>query len=130
VASSPEFLDYVCDQLRSAGPISHRRMFGEYAIYYDGKVVALVCGDQLYLKPTDAGRALIGTPREAPPYPSAKPYFLVSGELDDPDLMAQLVRATARELPLPKPKPVREPKPKRKASKRRAGKAKPVRRGR
>jgi TfoX/Sxy family transcriptional regulator of competence genes len=136
MASSPEFLDYVRDQLRSAGPISHRRMFGEYAIYYDDKVVALVCGDQLYLKPTEAGRALIGTPREAPPYPSAKPYFLVSGELDDPDLMAQLVRATARELPLPKPKPTRAPKrnpkpnPERKAPKRRAGKAKPVRRGR
>jgi hypothetical protein len=50
--------------------------------------------------------------------------------------MAQLVRATARELPLPKPKPTRAPKrnpkpnPERKAPKRRAGKAKPVRRGR
>jgi TfoX/Sxy family transcriptional regulator of competence genes len=120
MASSPEFLDYVLDQLRAAGPISHRRMFGEYAIYYDGKVIALVCGDQLYLKPTDAGRGLIGTPREAPPYRGAKPYFLLSGELDDPDLMAQLVRATARELPPPKPRA-----PKRRAKSRAPGTPRP-----
>ena len=104
MASTPDFLEYVRDQLRGAGAIGHRRMFGEYALYLDDKVVALVCDDQLYVKPTDAGRALLGTPREAPPYPGAKPYFLMAGELDDPDLMAQLVRATAAALPVPKPR--------------------------
>ncbi len=110
MASSPEFLDYVRDQLRAAGPIAHRRMFGEYAIYLDEKVVALICDDQLYVKPTEAGRHLIGTPREAFPFPGAKPWFLVSGELDDPDLMGQLIRATARELPPPKPRAAPKPR--------------------
>jgi hypothetical protein len=43
-------------------------MFGEYAIYCDGKVVALVCDDQFFLEPTAAGRALLGrvSPRRRP----------------------------------------------------------------
>lgn len=30
-------------------------MFGEYAIYSNGKVAALVCDDRLFVKPTLAG---------------------------------------------------------------------------
>jgi TfoX/Sxy family transcriptional regulator of competence genes len=83
-------------------------MFGEYAIYCDGKVVALVCDNQLFVKPTAAGRALLGAVTEASPYEGAKPHFLVAEQLDDPSLMSQLVRITAAELPAPKPKPRRK----------------------
>jgi TfoX/Sxy family transcriptional regulator of competence genes len=34
-------------------------MFGEYGLYSSGKMVALVCDDALYVKPTAAGRAFI-----------------------------------------------------------------------
>jgi DNA transformation protein len=59
MATNAEFIQYVCDQLRGAGAISFRKMFGEYAVYCNGKVVALVCDNQFFLKPTAAGRALI-----------------------------------------------------------------------
>jgi TfoX/Sxy family transcriptional regulator of competence genes len=79
-------------------------MFGEFAVYCDGKVVALVCDNQFFLKPTAAGRALLDRVREAPPYPGAKPYYLVDAQLDDADAVAAIVRATAAALPLPKAK--------------------------
>ena len=41
-------------------------MFGEYAIYCDGKVTALVCDNQLFVKPMEAGRSFIGEVVEAP----------------------------------------------------------------
>jgi TfoX/Sxy family transcriptional regulator of competence genes len=104
MASDQEFVDYVCEQLRGVPRLSHRKMFGEYAIYVGEKVVALVCDNQLFVKPTAAGRALLGTPKEAPPYPVAKPFFLVEGELDDPELMSRLIEATEAELPAPKAK--------------------------
>ena len=104
------FVDYVCDQIRGAGRISHRAMFGEYAVYLDGKVVGLVCDDQFFVKPTQAGRSLLGSPVEAPPYPGAKPHFLISGQLDDRELMMRLIRATAAELPAPKPRKKASPK--------------------
>ena len=77
MASDIGFVEYVCEQIRGAGQVSHRRMFGEFAVYCDGKVVALVCDNQFFLKPTDAGKALLDRVKEAPPYPGAKPYFLI-----------------------------------------------------
>ena len=103
MASDIGFVEYVCEQIRGAGRVSHRRMFGEFAVYCDGKVVALVCDNQCFVKPTAAGRALLGAVTEAPPYPGAKPHYLLVGQLDDAALMARLVRLTAAELPAPKP---------------------------
>jgi len=104
MASEAGFVEYVCDQLSGAGRISSRKMFGEYAIYCDGKVIALVCDDSLFVKPTPGGRAFAGTVVEAPPYRGARLFFLVEEQLDDREWMAELVRVTASELPAPKPK--------------------------
>jgi TfoX/Sxy family transcriptional regulator of competence genes len=104
MATDADFAAYVCDQMRGAGAITSRKMFGEYAVYCDGKVVALICDNQLFVKPTPGGRALLGTVTEAPPYPGAKPCFLLGDALDDPEELAALIRVTARELPAPRPK--------------------------
>ena len=102
MASDIGFVEYVCEQIRGAGKVTHRRMFGEFAVYCDGKVVALVCDNQFFLKPTDAGKALLDRVKEAPPYPGAKPYYLIDAQLDDADAAAAIVRATAYALPAPK----------------------------
>lgn len=105
MASRQQTADYILDQLAQAGRVAAKKMFGEYGIYCDGKIVALVCDDQLFVKPTARGRALIGKPREAAPYPGAKPYFLIDGDqCEDADWLVDLIRATAKELPPPKPK--------------------------
>ena len=104
MASELGFVEYVCDQMSGAGRITFRKMFGEFAVYCDGKVVALVCDDQLFLKVTPGGRAFIGAPVEAPPYPGARPAFLIEDHIDDRDWMTALVEVTARELPAPKPR--------------------------
>ena len=109
MASDLEFVDYVCDQIASAGRITQRKMFGEFTIYCDGKVVALVCENQFFIKPTPAGQALIDDVVEAPPYPGAKPYYLIGDALDDREWVSKLVRVTAQALPLPKPKKPKRP---------------------
>ena len=101
MASDREFVTFVCEQLRGAGEISSIRMFGEAAIYLEGKVVGLVCDNQLFLKVTEPGRAKIGTPVEAPPFPGASNWFLMT-DLDDPEFLADLARTTAEALPAPK----------------------------
>ena len=77
MSTSQNTIDYLLDLLLTSGaPVSARKMFGEYCLYCDGKPVALVCDDQLFLKPTTAGRALlaaVGDVVEAPPYPGARP---------------------------------------------------------
>ena len=101
MASDLGFVEYVCEQVAGAGRITHRRMFGEFALYCDDKVVALICDNQFFLKPTVAGRAMLKGVKEAPPYPGAKMYYLLDADLDDAEQMARVVRATAAELPLP-----------------------------
>jgi TfoX/Sxy family transcriptional regulator of competence genes len=104
MASDLAFVEYVCDQMRGAGQIAFRKMFGEYAIYHEGKVVALVCDNQLFIKPTSGGRSLIESVVEAAPYPCAKPHFLIGDNIDDREWLSRLIRVTGDELPLPKPK--------------------------
>jgi TfoX/Sxy family transcriptional regulator of competence genes len=103
MGSDKDFISFICEQLRGAGEISSRRMFGEAAVYLEAKVVGLVCDNQLFLKPTEAGRAKIGVPVESPPFPGASKWFLLA-DLDDPEFLAELIRTTADALPVPKVK--------------------------
>jgi TfoX/Sxy family transcriptional regulator of competence genes len=102
MASEQEFVEFLCDQMSDAGEISSRKMFGEYAIYCGKKVVALVCGDQLFVKPTPGGKAILGHLVEAPPYPGAKPHYRIDDGLDDRERLSRLIATVERELPTPK----------------------------
>ena len=96
-------MDFLLGQIIGAGKVAAKKMFGEYGVYCNGKIVALICDDQLFVKPTAKGRAFIGEVVEAPPYPSAKPSFLIDSEKwDDQEWLSQLIKITAAELPLPK----------------------------
>jgi DNA transformation protein len=104
-------IDFLLDQLTGAGDASAKKMFGEYCLYLSGKPVGLVCDDQLFLKPTKAGQAMVDDVVEGSPYPGAKPHLLITADQwEDAGWLCDLVRATARELPLPKPK-TKKPKP-------------------
>lgn len=105
VASKQENVDFVLGQMAAAGRVRAQKMFGEYGIYCNDKIVALFCDDQLYVKPTDAGQMHIGTPTMAPAYPGAKPSFLIAGDLwEERDWLAELIRKTAAALPAAKKK--------------------------
>lgn len=103
MATKQSTADYLMDQVQGAGTIRIRKMFGEYALYCDEVVVALICDDQLYVKPTLAGKEFIGTVTEAPPYPQAKPHFLIDEERwEDREWLSELIRMTKDALPPPK----------------------------
>jgi DNA transformation protein and related proteins len=104
MTSDAQFVAFVIEQMEGAGVVRARKMFGEYGVYCDEKIVGLICDDRLYVKPTEAGRSYMGEVEEAPPYPGAKSYFVVGDRLDDPDWLVGLIRASFDELPAPKPK--------------------------
>jgi TfoX/Sxy family transcriptional regulator of competence genes len=111
MASSAGTVQYVIDQSGLGSALTFRKMFGEYALYLGGKVVAFVCDDTLYLKPTDAARELLPRVNEGCPYPGAKLHFLLADELDDRALLQRLFTVTAAALPMPAPKPKRSATP-------------------
>jgi TfoX/Sxy family transcriptional regulator of competence genes len=104
MASDLSFIDFVIEQIENAGEITYKKMFGEYGLYSDGKIIALVCDNQLFVKPTKAGRTYIENVIESPPYPGAKPYFLIEDQLENRGWISELIRITVDELPEPKPK--------------------------
>jgi len=67
MASDQSTIDFLLEQLQHAGEIRARKMFGEYALYCNDKVVALVCDDQLFIKPTDISEQFLDSTTLAPP---------------------------------------------------------------
>ena len=103
MATDASFIEYVCDCAQLRG-LTSRKMFGEYALYLDGKVVALVCDNSVFLKPTAASRAVLKAEPAGTPYPGAKPHHCIDEALDDTPLLQRLLRETAAQLPPPKAK--------------------------
>jgi len=105
MASKPSIVDFIVDQLSDAGPVSARKMFGDYGVFLSGKMIALICDDRLFFKPTEEGRQLFPSITEGIPYPGARPCFLVpEDEWENRDWLAAVARATFDGLPAPKKK--------------------------
>ncbi len=101
--SQQKIVDYIIDQIDIQN-VTFKKMFGEYALYFDEKLFALICDNKLFIKPTFAGLEFIGKVVEASPYPGAKPSFLIDDKLDDRDWLKKLVSLTVNEIPEPNPK--------------------------
>lgn len=97
MASHQDFVDYVAEQLREAGAIRSRKMFGEYGLYCDDVFFAAICDDQFFIKVTPQGEAAFPDLPKAPPYEGAKDSFLVE-DVEDRKLMTELTRMTCEAL--------------------------------
>ncbi len=98
MATGQDTMDFLLDQLSPLGEASAKRMFGEYCLYLAGKPVGFVCDDQLYLKPTEGGQAMLARIVEGLPYPGAKPHLLITpDQWEDGEWLCGIVRATARD---------------------------------
>ena len=103
MASNPDLVQYIADQMSRAGEITFKKMFGAYGLYCNGKFFAMVCDDRLLFKPTEGGWALLDMPILQSPYPGAKPCFHIE-DVDDHELLVALTKVTCKELPEPKEK--------------------------
>lgn len=106
MASTIDFVTYVCEQISSAGEITYKKMFGEYGIYCDSKFIGLICENQLFIKKTKQGEELIPNCPEAPPYTNAKLHFQIDF-IDDTELLVSLIKTIWNELPFPKPRKIK-----------------------
>ena len=97
MASHREFVEFITEQLREAGDIRARPMFGEYGLYCDGVFFAVICDDQLFVKPPPQGEAPFPRLPKEPPYEGAKDYLLAE-DVDDRDTMTALTRITCLAL--------------------------------
>jgi len=105
MSTDKSFSQYVLDQLNT-NLTRVRSMFGEYALYYDDRVVGLICDNTVYLKITPKTSTLLG--QNYPTglaYPGAKPSFQISEEiLEDSEFFRKLLASCSQDVPLKKGK--------------------------
>lgn len=105
MSTHKSFVEFVIDQIKDQGKVRSRRMFGDYCIYYDNKVVALCCDDKLFIKPTKAGKDFILSQNNkedftpSPPFEGAKDWYLIQDKIEDSDYINELITITSNELP-------------------------------
>ena len=97
MACNEDFVQFIVDQCSGAGEIAVKKMMGDYCIYCDGVLFGLICDNNLYIKQTDAGEAVLDEIILRPPYPSARDHFYITN-VDDRDYLEDIIRATLPEL--------------------------------
>ena len=112
--TSQATIDYILDQLASIPDVRVRTMFGEYALYCNDKVVALVCDDEMFVKITDAGKEFVGDQyQEGFAYPGAKPSMHIDMDMaENRDWLCELITITEEALLTPAPKKKKKPEKK------------------
>lgn len=110
MATKKSIVDDVLETAALGSRLTHRKLFGEFALYLDGKVVAFVCDNSLFIKPSAAVTTLAPDLPMGSPYPQAKDVPIADQLLDDPDALRRLILATAELMPPPKEKKPAEPR--------------------
>ena len=100
MSSTNQYLEFVLDLLGELDGVAHRKMMGEYVLYYRGKVIGGIYDDRFLLKVTPASERLLPDAPRATPYEGAKEMLLV--EVEDRDTLHDVVDAMWQELPAPK----------------------------
>ena len=101
MSTDQSIVDYIIEQSTRAGDVYARKMFGEYAMYCDDRVVGLITDNTLYIKITEQGKEFVGhNYQEGYAYNGAKTSMVISDELiSDRDWLTELVQITATNLP-------------------------------
>ena len=100
MATRQTTVDFILEQLSSLGEIRARKMFGEYALYYNNKVVGLICDDTLFVKITSIGKQFCGENyQEGFAYPGAKASLCIEeSQLEDRVWLSELIKITYENL--------------------------------
>ena len=77
MSTQKETVEFILEKLGEPGRFAVRAMFGEYALYADGKVVGLVCNDQLYVKILPESSELEDICEKDEAYPGSRKFYVV-----------------------------------------------------
>ncbi len=102
MASSPDYVEYVCEQMRGTGDVRFRRMFGDYMVYVNDKPLLLVCDNSAYVKMLPQVEPLLKGAETGTPYDGARKHYLL--DIDDTELVRAVIAVLEPITPLPKPR--------------------------
>ncbi len=102
MATSLDFINYVCEQLNGIGNITYKKMFGEYMIYLNNKPVIIVCDNVAFVKKLDIITEMMQNADVGFPYKGAKEHYVL--DIDNADFCKKVIARIGEVTPIPKSK--------------------------
>lgn len=102
MATSIEYVEFVCDQIRGVGNIRYKKMFGEYTVYVNDKPILLVCDDTVFVKKLPNIECEMVDSEVGQPYPGAKEHYIL--DIEDVELSKKVIQILEQVVPVPKPR--------------------------
>ncbi len=102
MATTTNFINYVCEQLDGIGDITYKKMFGEYMVYLNNKPVIIVCDNTAFVKKLNCIKELMENASCGFPYKGAKEHYIL--DIDNSDFSKEIVLEIEKVTPVPKKK--------------------------
>lgn len=102
MATSQDYIEFVCEQIQGDYAVRYKKMFGDYMVYVNDKPVLLVCDNTVYVKKLADVAALMEGAQLGVPYGGAKEHYVL--DIENPELTKEVVAVLERTTPLPKKK--------------------------
>ena len=102
MATSADYIEFVCEQIAGTGDIRYKKMFGEYMVYVNDKPVLLVCDSMVFVKQLDEIKDKMSDAETGFPYKGAKEHYIL--DIENTELSKEVVLILEEITPVPKPK--------------------------
>ena len=100
MATTVEYIEFVCEQARGAWDVRYKKMFGEYVVYVNDKPILLVCDNTVYVKINEETSKVLQNADVGVPYGGAKEHYIL--DIENRELTLTVLEALERVTPLPK----------------------------
>ena len=96
MATTNEYIEYVCEQIQGVGEIRYQKMFGEYMVYVNQKPVIIVCDNVPFVKMLDCIKEKMQDAETGYPYKGAKEHYVL--DIDNCEFCKDVVCEIEKEI--------------------------------
>lgn len=102
MATSVDYIEFVCEQIHGGYAVRYKKMFGEYMVYLNDKPVLLVCDNTVFVKKIAELSELMKDAECGLPYEGTKEHYIL--DVENSELTEKVLAVLERVTPLPKKK--------------------------
>ncbi len=102
MATTKEYIDFVCEQITGYENVRSKKMFGEYMVYLNEKPVLLVCDNTVFVKILPELSSLMDSAERGFPYDGAKEHYVL--DIENRELLRSVLPIVESVTAVPKKK--------------------------
>lgn len=102
MATTNEYIEYVCEQIKGVGEIRYKKMFGEFMIYVNDKPIIIVCNNVPFVKKLDCIKSMMQEAETGFPYNGAKEHYVL--DIDNSEFCKSIIIELEKVTLVPKKK--------------------------